>query len=123
MTCNELKNEDDIDCIVLHLSNGSSNEITIACIDCIVLHKILLKNYRAKHPVKVHVWGRISIRGRTGVCIFDGIMRAPLYAEILRETQLPFINCFCPDHRYMQDNDPKHTSRLLKAFFDSKGVN
>ena len=87
------------------------------------IRKILLINYRAQHPVKVHVWAGISIRGRTGVCIFDGIMCAPLYAEILKETLLPFINCFCHDHRYMQDNDPKHTSRLVKAFFDSNGVN
>ena len=78
------------------------------------IRKILLINYRTKHPVKVHVWAGISMSGRTGVCIFDGIMRAPL---------LPFINRFCPDHRYMQDNDPKHTSRLVKAFFDSNGVN
>ena len=87
------------------------------------IKKILLINYRAKHPAKVHIWAGISIRGRTGVCIFDGIMRAPLSAEILKETLFPFINHFCPDHRYMQDNDPKHTSRLVKAFFDSKDVN
>ena len=128
----------DIDCIVLHQSDGSSNEFTMAfpkfCVgpksvgydDVKVLYcirKILLINYRAKHPVKVHVWAGITIRGRTGVCIFGGIMRVPLYAEILKETLLPFINRFCPDHRYMQDNDPKHTSRLVKAFFDSNGVN
>ena len=87
------------------------------------IKNILLINYREKHPVKVHVWAGIRIRGRTGVCIFDGIMRAPLYAEILKETLLPFINRFCPDHRYMQDNNPKHTSRLVNAFFDSNGVN
>ena len=27
---------------------------------------------RAKHPVKVHIWACIRIRGRTGICIFEG---------------------------------------------------
>ena len=121
------------DYIPLHQSDGSSNELTMAfpkfCVGpksvgydvkafyCI--RKILLINYRAKHPVKIHVWAGISIRGRTGVCIFDGIM----CAEILKGTLFPFINRFCPDHHYMQDNDHKHTSQLVKAFFDSNGVN
>lgn len=33
---------------------------------------------RAKHPTKVHVWAGISRRGATQVCIFEGIMTAPL---------------------------------------------
>ena len=95
-----MKNEDDIDCRVLHLSDGASNEFTMAfpkcvgpksvrydarCKSILLFKKILLINYRAKHPVKVHVWAG---RGRTGVCIFGGIMRAPLYVEILKETLL-----------------------------------
>ena len=81
---------------------------------CKSILKNLVINYRAIHPVKVQVWAGISIRGRTGVCIFDGIMRAPLYTEM--ENLFPIVNRFCPDHRYMQDKDPKYTSRLVKAF-------
>ena len=67
---------------------------------------------RAKHPVKVHVWAGISKRGRTGICIFEGIMDAPLYIEVLNQTLLPFLERVYPDsHRFMADNDPKHTSR------------
>ena len=46
---------------------------------------------RPKHPVKVHVWGGISRRGATAVCIFEGIMTAPLYCDILEGTLLPFV--------------------------------
>lgn len=81
---------------------------------------------RPKHPTKVHVWAGISKKGATKVCIFEGIMAAPLYCEILEKTLLPFIEQTFPPpsvHRFMQDNDPKHTSRAAQAFFSRSNVN
>ena len=79
---------------------------------------------RAKHPQKVHVWAGISMKGPTKICIFDDIMDATLYVEILRTTLLPFIAQKYPrGHRFMQDNDPKHTSGLATKFFSDNGVN
>lgn len=81
---------------------------------------------RPKHPVKVHVWAGISKKGATKVCIFEGIMAAPLYCQILEKTLLPFIReKFHPPnvHRFMQDNDPKHTSRAAQHFFANHGIN
>lgn len=81
---------------------------------------------RAKHPVKVHVWAGISKAGATRVCIFEGIMKATLYCEILKKTLLPFIRAKFPPpnlHRFMQDNDPKHTSREAQNFFSRSGIN
>ena len=66
---------------------------------------------KPKHPLKVHVWGGISSHGATKICIFDGIMDADLFCNILETTLVPFIRNKLPDHRFMQDNDPKHTSR------------
>ena len=80
--------------------------------------------HRPKHPVKVHVWAEISLRGRIGVCIFEGIMDAELYITILRQTLLPFLREVYPaGHRLMQDNDPKHTSRRAKEFYEEEGIN
>ena len=80
--------------------------------------------YRAKHPVKVHVWAGISLRGRTAICIFEGVMNAELYVQILDQTLLPFLRELYPGgHRFMADNDPKHTSNLAKAFLESANVN
>ena len=71
---------------------------------------------RAKHPVKVHVWAGISVRGTTEICIFDETMDADLYCEIIQETLLPFLPSTYPEqHRFMQDNDPKHSFRNLKS--------
>ena len=79
---------------------------------------------RPKHPLKVHVWTGISIRGPTNICIFDGIMDANLYVDVLRSTLLPFIaEKYAEGHRFMQDNDPKHTSRLATSFLIENNVN
>lgn len=78
-----------------------------------------------KHPVKVHVWAGISMEGATKICIFTGIMKAEFYVQILQHCLLPFLETTFSgkEHRFMQDNDPKHVSRMAKTFFEDNGVN
>jgi hypothetical protein len=79
---------------------------------------------RPKHPVKVHVWGGISCRGKTTLCIFEGKMDAALFTSILEVSLLPFIRIVYPDgHKFMQDNDPKHCSRHARTFYEENAVN
>ena len=68
---------------------------------------------KPKHALKVHVWAGISRHGASKICIFDGIMNAILYCNILQSTLIPFLMETLPEHRFMQDNDPK---RLVVAF-------
>ena len=78
---------------------------------------------KPKHPLKLHLWAGISRQGGAKICIFEGIMDADLYCNILKSHLVPFINAQLPNHRFMQDNDPKHTSRAAKAFFEENGIN
>ena len=69
------------------------------------------------------MWTGTSVKGSNGICIFTGIMNAQLYTQILERTLLPFLRDVFPSgHRFMQDNDPKQTSRASKKFFEDNGV-
>ena len=58
---------------------------------------------RPKHPTKVHVGAAISKKGRSGICIFEG-MDAVAYVGTLEKTLLPMIEKLYPKgHRFIQD--------------------
>ena len=62
-----------IKCDIKHtLSSLCGRESAHACwhatVYMFVVHPYIL--CRAKHPVKVHVWARISHRGQTGICVW-----------------------------------------------------
>ena len=66
--------------------------------------------------------GGISRHSATKICIFDGIMDADLFCNVLETMLVPFIRNKLPDHWFMQDNDPKHTSRRAQAFFEEESI-
>ena len=65
------------------------------------------------------------MRGPTEICVFEGKMDAAMYIDILKKTLKPFIDEVYLDTppRFMQDNDPKHTSRLASEFFAENRIN
>ena len=82
----------------------------------------LLKQ-RAKHPIKIHIWGGISVRGATKVIMFTGNMNAERLGIILEAGLLPFIaDKFSSGHRLYHDNDPKHSSYYIEDFFKEHNV-
>ena len=58
-----------------------------------------------------------------GFCIFEGIMDAVAYIDILECTLVPFINDVYPDsHKFMADNNPKHTSTAAQQYLADKDI-
>ena len=80
---------------------------------------------KPKHPFKVSVWAAISKRGASPILTFTGIMEKTFFCDkILVETLKPFVDAAFPDgHRFMQDNDPKHTSLLGRETMEKNGIN
>ncbi len=80
--------------------------------------------YRHKHPPKVHVWGGILKQEATQLLMFNGVMNATKYGDMLSASLVPlFAERFPTNLRLYQDNDPKHTSRYIQRFFDNNRVN
>ena len=87
------------------------------------LHPRALKQ-RAKHPIKIHIWGGISSKGTTSLVMFTGIMNAERLGAVYDAGLVPFIQERFPDgHRLHQDNDPKHSSKYMEEFLRQRGVN
>ena len=99
----------------------NANKMLFSILNHYITHTYL----RPKHPVKVHVWAGISKQGRTGICIFDGTMDRFLFVDILEKTLVPFISekFTEEEHRFMQDNDPKHTSVHARNFLETHNIN
>ena len=73
-------------------------------------------------PKKVHIWAGISMHGATDIYIFRNYGCKVFF---LNENLLPFLRHTFSNglHRFMQDNDPKHCSRIAKQFFEDNNIN
>ncbi len=79
--------------------------------------------YRAKHPCKVHIWAGISCEGKTPIIIFEGKMNATGYINVLESGLIPYLNTINSNPRFMQDNDPKHTSARVGIWLQQNNIN
>lgn len=70
---------------------------------------ILLDCYNIMHNF---IGGGISCKGATPIVIFEGIMNADGFIKVLEAGLLPYLRVN-ESAKFMQDNDPKHTSRKV----------
>jgi transposase len=79
-----------------------------------------------KHPVKVNVWGCFSSKGFGRIICFEKNLNAEKMCDIYKRGLLPTArNHFGPDStswKLLEDNDPKHTSKLAKKWKAENGV-
>ena len=78
---------------------------------------------RPKHSPKFHMWGAISTRGATPLCIFTGNLTKERYVDILNGHLLPTAQTLYENNWIFQhDNDPKHTARYTKQWLSDENV-
>jgi len=73
----------------------------------------------------VMVWGCITPYGPGRLHRIEGIMDAPKFVNILNSSLIGTLHDFGIKPRaiyFQQDNDPKHTSKLAKAYLASKHI-
>lgn len=73
----------------------------------------------------VMIWGCMLWEGVGNACRIDGIMDADLYVRILEEDLLESIQDQGKEPGeiiFQQDNDPKHTSKKAKTWFEDNGI-
>lgn len=71
----------------------------------------------------IKLWGCFSWRGVGPLAKIEGIMDQEKYKEILENHMLPFAEENLPiTWMYQQDNDPKHTARSVKRWFEDNFV-
>ena len=68
------------------------------------------------------VWRCSTRKGIGPLCVLDRVMDRFYYRDILEQYLLPSIKSFQfgKEFAFMQDNDPKHTSGLIKGWLKEK---
>ena len=78
--------------------------------------KVLLT---VKHSPKIHIWAAFSAMGTFPLCIFTQNLDAKFFVHILKWHSIDQARAFHGDSWILiQDNDPKHTSRLAKSWME-----
>lgn len=71
----------------------------------------------------IMVWSVFSSSCVGPLVLIEGHMDGAMYRDILNNNLLPFAETkMGPGWMFQQDNDPKHTSRLVKRWFTSKDI-
>lgn len=76
---------------------------------------------------KIQVWGCFSWSGPGPLYRVKGLMDGKQYRQILKTHMAPYLNKFKEEMKYdevifQHDNDPKHTSKVVKNYLENKGI-
>ena len=71
----------------------------------------------------IMVWGAFSAVGVGPLKLIEGKMTKTVYRDILNDVMYPYAKeNLSEDFIFQQDNDPKHTSKIVKEWFRSEKV-
>jgi Transposase/DDE superfamily endonuclease len=76
------------------------------------------------HPPRLSIWGCMSGVGVGELHVFTDTLDAPLMRTILNTHLLPSAHRLFPSTTwwFQQDNDPKHTSRIVQQWLFTHGI-
>ena len=70
-----------------------------------------------KHPCKLHIWGGISVMGKTNLAIFSENFNQEIYIKVLNDCLIQEANALYANQWVLQeDNSPIHTGRAARAW-------
>ena len=76
---------------------------------------------------KIQIWGIFSYYGVGPLKLIEGTLTGAKYREILKTHMRLFIQRLKKDHGhdfiFQHDNDPKHTSRVVKKYLSTQSYN
>jgi DDE superfamily endonuclease/Transposase len=76
-----------------------------------------------KHEHSIMVWGCFSYAGLGNVYHIQDILTAARYVRILSGQMRPSADRLIgPNYIFQQDNDPKHTAKVTKKYFETKNI-
>lgn len=81
-----------------------------------------------KHDKKINVWGCFAARGVGKIRRVNGILERNQMLTILQESMMDSVHQLFPqapaadNYIFQQDNDPKHTSNLVKGWLETNQV-
>ena len=90
-----------------------------------------LKKYDPRYTVKavkhgggsIKIWGCLSYYGVGPLFWIKENMNKEIYLNILQDVMLPFVEENLPlIWVYLQDNDPKHTAKVVKNWFHNEKI-
>ncbi len=61
------------------------------------------------------VWGCMSAAGTGELQFIEGTMNANMYCDILKQSMIPSLRRLGRRAVFQHDNDPKHTSKMLRV--------
>lgn len=83
--------------------------------------------YTVKHSQKIHIWGCFSIFGFGKLVCFTRNLNANFMCKIYERGLLPSASMFFGEDNLdwflQEDNDPKHRSKIAKAWKQERNIN
>ena len=88
------------------------------------IDQLVYMSHKVPHPDRVSVWGCFSSNGLGDLVVFTDNLDSTMMRNILKDHLVQSANRLFPSGGwwFLQDNDPKHTSLIVKQWLFRNGI-